>query len=388
MNMKATALTATTVAIASLLPSMGETNIQKANAEQLSNVKTGYVKVDQAALHKEDNTNSTSIDKIRFNTKVNILETTNDWYKVSVNNKVGYVQKDAILLKNKLQSNNQYIVNANALNLRSEPNLESSILDVLPNGKFVTIQGEQGDWYKILHNGQTGYVQKAFISNGSQPLVKGITVQNNTKYTVATPKLNVRSNASTSSTLLGSLQNGTQVQVVETVGTWYKIRFGTGYGYVAKHYVVQNQNQPQSQAKTTQSSAIPAVFKFPTQGRVSSTFDMRWEQMHYGIDIAAQGNVSIQAAAAGKVVKSYYSASYGNVVFIAHQINGKLYTTVYAHMKDRTVQAGDQVQTGQLVGHMGNTGHSYGQHLHFELHNGEWNFEKTNAVNPLPYLVR
>jgi len=384
--MKATALTATTVAIASLLPSMGETNVQKANAEQLSNVKTGYVKVDQVALHKEDNTNSTSLDTIRFNTKVNILKTTKDWYKVSVNNKVGYVQKDAILQKNKLQSTNQYIVNANALNVRSEPNLESSILDVLPNGKFVTIQGEQGEWYKISHNGQTGYVQKAFVSNGSQPLVKGITVQNDTKYTVATPKLNVRNNASTNGTLLGSLQNGTQIQVVETVGTWYKIRFGTGYGYVAKHYVVQNQQQ--SQAQTAQSSAIPAVFKFPTQGKISSTFDIRWEQMHYGIDIAAQGNVSIQAAAAGKVIKSYYSASYGNVVFIAHQINGKLYTTVYAHMKDRTVQAGDQIQTGQLLGHMGNTGHSYGQHLHFELHNGEWNFEKTNAVNPLPYLVR
>ncbi len=383
MNMKATALAATTVAIASLLPSMGETNVQKANAAQLSNIKTGYVKVDQVTLHKEDNTNSTSLDTLRFNTKVDILETTNDSYKVSVNNKEGYVQKDAILLKNKLQSNNQYIVNANALNVRSEPNLESSILDILPNGKFVTVQGEQGDWYKILHNGQTGYVQKAFVSNGSQPLVKGTTVQNNTKYTVATPKLNVRSNASTNSALLGSLQNGTQVQVVETVGTWYKIRFGTGYGYVAKHYVVQNQQQTQAQ-----SSAIPAVFKFPTQGQISSTFDMRWEQMHYGIDIAAQGNVSIQAAAAGKVLKSYYSASYGNVVFIAHQINGKLYTTVYAHMKDRTVQAGDQVQTGQLLGHMGNTGHSYGQHLHFELHNGEWNFEKTNAVNPLPYLVR
>lgn len=333
MNMKATALTATTVAIASLLPSMGETNVQTANAEQLSNVKTGYVKVDQVALHTKDNVNSSSIDTIRFNTKVNILETTNGWYKVSVNNKVGYVQKDSILLKNKLQSNNQYIVNANALNVRSEPNLESSILDVLPNGKFVTIQEEQGEWYKILHNGKAGYVQKAFVSNGSQPLVKGITVQNNTKYTVATPKLNVRSNASTSSALLGSLQNGTQLQVVETVGTWYKIRFGTGYGYVAKHYVVQNQTQSQTQA--AQPTSIPAVFKFPTQGRISSTFDMRWEQMHYGIDIAAQGNVSIQAAAAGKVVKSYYSASYGNVVFIAHQINGKLYTTVYAHMKDR-----------------------------------------------------
>lgn len=99
MNMKVTALTATTVAIASLLPSMGETNVQTANAEQLSTVKTGYVKVDQVALHTKDNTNSSSIDTIRFNTKVNILETTNDWYKVSVNNKVGYVQKDSILLK-------------------------------------------------------------------------------------------------------------------------------------------------------------------------------------------------------------------------------------------------------------------------------------------------
>ena len=73
------------------------------------------------------------------------------------------------------------------------------------------------------------------------------------------------------------------------------------------------QNQNQAQAKTAQPASIPAVFKFPTQGKIKTTFDMRWEQMHYGIDIAAQGNVSIQAAAAGKVVKSYYSASYGNV---------------------------------------------------------------------------
>ncbi|MBE7123238.1 SH3 domain-containing protein [Bacillus cereus] len=384
MNMKATALTATTIAIASLLPSMGESDIQTAAAKQPSTVKTGYVKIDNVALHQNNHADSAIIDNIRFNSPVAILETTQDWYKVSVNNKTGYMKKDAILFKKNVQPNNQYIVNANALNVRSEPNTESSILDILPNGQFITIQGEQEDWYKILHNGQIGYVQKTFVSNGSTPLVKGVTVQGSPSYTVATPKLNVRSNASTSSTLLGSLQNGTQVQVVETVGTWYKIRFGTGYGYVAKHYVVQNQ----AQAKTAQPSSIPAVFKFPTQGKISSTFDMRWEQMHYGIDIAAQGNVSIQAAAAGKVVKSYYSASYGNVVFIAHQINGKLYTTVYAHMKDRTVQAGDQVQTGQLVGHMGNTGHSYGQHLHFELHNGEWNFEKTNAVNPLPYLVR
>jgi murein DD-endopeptidase MepM/ murein hydrolase activator NlpD len=35
---------------------------------------------------------------------------------------------------------------------------------------------------------------------------------------------------------------------------------------------------------------------------------------------------------------------------------------------------------------MGNTGHSYGQHLHFELHKGSWNYSKSNAVNPLNYI--
>ena len=243
MNMKATALTATTIAIASLLPSMGESDIQTAAAKQPSTVKTGYVKIDNVALHQNSHTDSAIIDTIRFNSPVTILETVQDWYKVSVNNKTGYMKKDAILFKKNVQPKSQYIVNANALNVRSEPNTESSILDILPNGQFITIQGEQGDWYKILHNGQIGYVQKTFVSNGSTPLVKGVTVQGSPSYTVATPKLNVRSNASTSGTLLGSLQNGTQVQVVETVGTWYKIRFGTGYGYVAKHYVVQNQNQ-------------------------------------------------------------------------------------------------------------------------------------------------
>ncbi|PGC28342.1 peptidase M23 [Bacillus pseudomycoides] len=54
----------------------------------------------------------------------------------------------------------------------------------------------------------------------------------------------------------------------------------------------------------------------------------------------------------------------------------------------KSVNVGVQVQTGELLGHIGTTGQSFGQHHHFELHNGEWNFEKTNAVNPLQYLVR
>ncbi|MBC6971970.1 M23 family peptidase [Bacillus sp. Xin] len=57
----------------------------------------------------------------------------------------------------------------------------------------------------------------------------------------------------------------------------------------------------------------------------------------------------------------------------------KLYTTVHAHTKDPSVQVDDQILIGQLLEHMGNTDHSFRQQHHFE---------KTNAVNPLPYLVR
>ncbi|WP_410983007.1 SH3 domain-containing protein [Bacillus cereus] len=382
MNMKATTLTATTIAIASLFPSITEADTQTTAVQPKSNAEIGYVKLDNVQLYQERTTNSDSLGNISYNTPVIILETTRNWYKVNAQNKIGYIQKSNLSLKKLNQERNQYIVNASALNLRSEPNIQSAILDVLPNGTFISVQETHSDWYLISHNGKTGYVKKEFVSNSLQPFVKGITIQNNSYY-VATPRLRVRSGAGTNTAVIGSLQNGTQIQVVGKVGSWYKIRFGSGYGYVAQHYVLQNKQQ-----KKSASPSIPAVFKFPTQGQVSSPFEVRWGQMHYGIDFTATGDQPIRAAAAGKVIKSYYSSSYGNVVFVTHYIKGKLYTTVYAHMKNRSVQVGDRVQAGQLLGQMGDTGHSTGQHLHFELHNGEWNFEKTNAVDPLPYLVR
>jgi peptidoglycan hydrolase CwlO-like protein len=122
----------------------------------------------------------------------------------------------------------------------------------------------------------------------------------------------------------------------------------------------------------------------PAAGAVTSGFGMRSSGMHEGIDIAQGGTVPIYAAADGTVIKSEYSSSYGNVVYISHFIGGQQWTTVYAHMSSRAVQGGS-VSKGQFLGNMGNTGHSFGQHLHFELHKGPWNAGKTNAVNPAAY---
>lgn len=129
------------------------------------------------------------------------------------------------------------------------------------------------------------------------------------------------------------------------------------------------------------------TFTRPAEGYISSGFGPRPSLggYHYGVDIAKGGLVPIVAAADGVVIRSYYSGSYGECIFLSHYVNGQTYTTVYAHMRmgSRTVGPMQTVKKGQVLGYMGNTGDSYGQHLHFELHKGEWNQAKSNAVNPV-----
>lgn len=138
--------------------------------------------------------------------------------------------------------------------------------------------------------------------------------------------------------------------------------------------------------------AYPTVtsgdFMRPAVGAVTSEFGSRWGSMHYGIDIGGGGQSGkpIVASADGTVISSYYSSSYGNVVFITHNIRGRVFTTVYAHMQSRGVSEGQRVSKGQFIGYMGSTGYSTGIHLHFELHEGLWNNSKSNAVNPRKYI--
>jgi hypothetical protein len=139
----------------------------------------------------------------------------------------------------------------------------------------------------------------------------------------------------------------------------------------------------------SKSSAATGYFIMPAQGTLSSGFGYRSydNKFHYGIDISNSTSVPIKAGREGTVIKSYYSSSYGNVVFLRHTINNTQWQTVYAHMSSRSANVGQSVTTGQTLGYMGNTGQSGGQHLHFEVHNGAWNESKSNAVNPIDYIT-
>jgi len=134
---------------------------------------------------------------------------------------------------------------------------------------------------------------------------------------------------------------------------------------------------------TLSTSVDDSSFIWPAAGTFTSGYGQRWGKLHGGIDIANRAaNVPIIASAGGTVIRSYYSSSYGNAVFISHNINGKIYTTVYAHMDSRFVKSGQVVSKGQQIGYMGNTGQSTGKHLHFEIHDGAWK----NPINPMTLL--
>ena len=117
-------------------------------------------------------------------------------------------------------------------------------------------------------------------------------------------------------------------------------------------------------------------FIWPVSGTLTSGFGPRGGGMHEGIDIAAPNGTPVRAAAAGRVIVAGWSGGYGNLVVIDH---GNGIATAYAHLS-AIYASGGSVSQGQSIGAVGSTGHSTGNHLHFEVRvNG-------SPVDPLGYL--
>ena len=117
--------------------------------------------------------------------------------------------------------------------------------------------------------------------------------------------------------------------------------------------------------------------------RFSSPFGWRihpvykdW-RFHYGVDLGAAKGTPIKATRSGKVTLATYSSSAGYYVKIDH---GDGFSSVYMHMTHYIVKKGDKVEQGEVIGYVGSTGTSTGNHLHFGIiYKGEY-------VNPAKYI--
>lgn len=105
-------------------------------------------------------------------------------------------------------------------------------------------------------------------------------------------------------------------------------------------------------------------FVWPVGGVITSEFGPRWGSTHSGIDIGAPEGTPIGAARAGVVISAGWFGAYGYLVVIDH---GGGLSTAYAHQSRVAATEGERVEQGDVIGYVGSTGRSTGNHLHFEV---------------------
>lgn len=148
-----------------------------------------------------------------------------------------------------------------------------------------------------------------------------------------------------------------------------------------------------------------AKAQFPIDGKLGKawkvTSTMGWrihpvhkeKRHHNGTDIWAKVEPCwIEAPYDGKVINIGNNPSgFGNSVTLLHNIDGKPYVTLYAHMANGSIKVkkGQKVQAGTPLGKMGSTGTSTGKHLHWELQKGKkwvWNTNGKNFIEPVAFF--
>lgn len=122
----------------------------------------------------------------------------------------------------------------------------------------------------------------------------------------------------------------------------------------------------------------------PASYRITSKFGPRVcpveqiDGLHSGLDIGAPQGTAVVAAEAGVVIEAGMKGTAGRAVIIQH---AEGYETRYYHLHSIYVQRGQEVERGEVIGGVGSTGRSTGNHLHFEIR------RFTKAIDPLNFFI-
>ncbi|XZH06211.1 SH3 domain-containing protein [Clostridium perfringens] len=312
-----------------------------------STEKTGIVNVSSSLnVRSEASTSSKVIGSLSGNTKVTIVGEEGAFYKIEYKGSHGYVAKEYVKDVTESSNSNQGtqtpekpstpestektgIVNvSSSLNVRSEASTSSKVIGSLSGNTKVTIVGEEGAFYKIEYKGSHGYVAKEYVKDvtessnsnqGTQTPEKPSTPESTEKTGIVnvSSSLNVRSEASTSSKVIGSLSGNTKVTIVGEEGAFYKIEYKGSHGYVAKEYVkdVTESSNSNQGTQTPEKPSTPESTEKTGIVNVSSSLNVRSEASTSSKVIGSlSGNTKVTIVGEeGAFYKIEYKGSHGYV---------------------------------------------------------------------------
>ncbi len=205
-------------------------------------VANGIVTASVLNVRKAATTSAPAVGSLSKGAKVEIvtLNVSKDWHKILYNGDCAYVHADYIKVEGQSGGTGQpggdepgddksdvyATVNANRVNFRQSADLKGKIIKTLSRGDTVLLLKPGSSWHKIKFGGVEGYMYAQYLDVPAS--VKG-------KVTAST--LNVRSGASTSSTVIGKLPKDSAVEIVKKGAVWHTIKFKSSTAYVYASYI-------------------------------------------------------------------------------------------------------------------------------------------------------
>ena len=177
-------------------------------------------------------------------TLVEIVENGDEWCKVTVDGKTGYMMTK--YLTNASQSLTATVKTNSGigLNLRESPSLSGAIITSVKNGEKVTVLQRSGSWCRVSAGGHEGFAASQYLDFGggapsggtaAKPQAGKVAVVNNPRDTQV---LNLRQEASLNAKVLASYRNGAKVTILQSGSTWHKVQAADGkIGYMRAKYL-------------------------------------------------------------------------------------------------------------------------------------------------------
>nr|WP_241741943.1 SH3 domain-containing protein [Shouchella lehensis] len=192
-------------------------------------------------------TNHSVLTTLNKDERVELIAKTGQWYQIKVGNVEGYVSGQFLTFsqesEDQIEEVDEEIIaegkTTARLNLRAQPNTNSSIRTTLSKDQTVQIVKKEGNWYFVRVGFQTGWVSSDFVSITSD------NVEDNKPSlgsATTTARLNLRSGAGTSHRVLTTLPVGQKLELLQKQGNWYQVKAGNQTGWVSSDFIKTDGN--------------------------------------------------------------------------------------------------------------------------------------------------